>query len=48
MREAGSGIVGRRRHGGPRDGAQLADGDDGSGSTISFPELRQYSVFQVS
>ena len=42
------GIVGAGRTADLDDGAALAGGDEGSGSTISFPELRQYSVFQVS
>ena len=39
---------GRRAHRRPRRRRGLPEGGTGSGSTISFPELRQYSVFQVS
>jgi cytochrome c biogenesis protein len=46
--EVSSGIVGAERTADLADGAALADGEEGSGSTISFPELRQYSVFQVA
>jgi cytochrome c biogenesis protein len=46
--EVSSGIVGAGRTADLADGALLPEGDDGSGSTISFPELRQYSVFQVA
>jgi cytochrome c biogenesis protein len=48
MREVTAGIVGAGRTADLDDGAVLAGGDAGSGSTISFPELRQYSVFQVA
>jgi len=48
MREVSSGVVGAGRSADLADGGALADGDEGSGSTISFQELRQYSVFQVS
>jgi len=47
MREVSSGIVGAERTADLADGGALTEGDEGSGSTISFPELRQYSVFQV-
>ena len=46
--EVSSGIVGAGRTADLKDGAALDTGDEGSGSTISFPELRQYSVFLVS
>jgi len=46
--EVSSGIVGAERTADLADGAALAVGEEGSGSTISFPELRQYSVFQVA
>ena len=46
--EVSSGIVGAERTADLADGAALAEGEEGSGSTISFPELRQYSVFQVA
>ena len=42
------GIVGAGRTADLADGAALPEGEDGSGSTISFPELRQYSVLQVA
>jgi len=45
--EVSSGIVGAGRTADLADGAALAAGDAGSGATISFTELRQYSVFQV-
>jgi cytochrome c biogenesis protein len=45
--EVTSGIVGAGRTADLDDGAALAEGDVASGATISFPELRQYSVFQV-
>ncbi|MDH4112299.1 MAG: cytochrome c biogenesis protein ResB [Actinomycetota bacterium] len=48
LREVSSGIVGAGRTADLVDGRALAEGDRGSGSTISFPELRQYSVFLVS
>lgn len=48
MEEISSGIVGAGRTADLADGAALERGDEGSGSTISFPTLPQYSVFQVS
>jgi cytochrome c biogenesis protein len=47
LEEGASGIVGAGRTADLSDGGALAAGDRGSGATISFPELRQYSVFQV-
>jgi cytochrome c biogenesis protein len=46
MRKAGQGVVGAGQTVDLRTGGVVADG--GSGLTISFPELRQYSVLQVS
>lgn len=48
LEEVSSGIVGAGRTADLADGAALPEGEEGSGSTISFPELRQYSVFQVA
>ena len=48
MRETETGIVGAGRTADLQTGSQLAVGDEGSGVTMTFPELRQYSVFQVS
>ena len=50
MREVSAGIVGAERTADLGGGASLAEGDaeSGSGSTISFQELREYSVFQVA
>jgi cytochrome c biogenesis protein len=50
LEEVSSGIVGAGRTADLADGAALPEGGtgSGSGSTISFPELRQYSVFQVA
>ena len=48
MREVAAGIVGAGRTADLGDGAALTGSDAGSGSAISFPELRQYSVFQVT
>jgi cytochrome c biogenesis protein len=48
LEEVSNGIVGAGRTADLADGAALPEGDSGSGSTISFPELRQYSVFQVA
>ena len=48
MRQVSSGIVGAGRTADLEGGDLLAEGEAGSGSTISFPELRQYSVFQVA
>jgi cytochrome c biogenesis protein len=45
--EVSSGILGAGRTVDLADGAALSQGDRGSGATMSFPELRQYSVFQV-
>jgi cytochrome c biogenesis protein len=45
--EVSSGILGAGRTVDLADGAALSEGDRGSGATMSFPELRQYSVFQV-
>jgi cytochrome c biogenesis protein len=47
LEEVSSGIVGAGRTSDLADGQALPAGDVGSGSTISFPSLRQYSVFQV-
>jgi cytochrome c biogenesis protein len=46
--EVSSGIVGAGRTADLSGGGVLDAGDAGSGSTISFPQLRQYSVFLVS
>ena len=46
--EVSTGIVGAGRTADLTDGLALPEGEEGSGSTISFPELRQYSVFLVS
>ena len=46
--EVSTGILGAGRSADLADGSELGSGETGSGSTISFPELRQYSVFQVS
>ena len=46
--EVSMGIVGAGRTADLTDGLALPEGEEGSGSTISFPELRQYSVFLVS
>jgi cytochrome c biogenesis protein len=48
LEEVSSGIVGAGRSADLADGAAVPEGGAGSGSTISFPELRQYSVFQVA
>lgn len=48
MRQVSSGIVGAGRTADLEGGDLLAEGEEGSGSTISFAELRQYSVFQVA
>ena len=48
MDEVSSGILGAGRTADLADGAMIEAGAEGSGSTISFPALRQYSVFQVS
>ena len=48
MRETGSGLMGADWTVDLETGTQLDAGDRGSGATMSFPELRQYSVFQVS
>ena len=48
MRQVSSGIVGAGRTADLEGGGALAGGEPGSGSTISFAELRQYSVFQVA
>jgi cytochrome c biogenesis protein len=48
LEEVSSGIVGAGRTADLTDGAAVPEGGAGSGSTISFPELRQYSVFQVA
>jgi cytochrome c biogenesis protein len=48
MEEVSSGILGAGRTADLADGAMLDAGTEGSSSTISFPALRQYSVFQVS
>jgi hypothetical protein len=48
MRQTGSGIVGADRTIDLETGTQLQPGERGSGTTMSFPALPQYSVFQVS
>ena len=48
MRKAGQGVVGAAQTVDLRTGKVVTDGASASGLTISFPELRQYSVFQVS
>jgi cytochrome c biogenesis protein len=48
MRRAGSGVVGAGQTIDLRSGDALAEGAASSELTISFPELRQYSVLQVS
>jgi cytochrome c biogenesis protein len=48
MRKAGQGVVGAGQTVDLRTAKALADGSSPSGLTISFPELRQYSVLQVS
>ncbi len=48
MRKAGEGVVGAEQTVDLRTGVALADGETPTGLTISFPELRQYSVLQVS
>lgn len=48
LEEVATGIVGAGRTADLNDGSAVPAGEPGSGSTISFPELRQYSVFLVS
>jgi cytochrome c biogenesis protein len=48
MRRTAKGLVGEGLAGDLTSGRQLSSGDPSSGSTISFPALGQYSVFQVS
>jgi cytochrome c biogenesis protein len=48
MRKTGEGIVGAGQTVDLRTGEAVADDASPSGLTISFPELRQYSVLQVS
>ena len=48
MRKTGKGVVGAGQTVDLRTGKALADGASPPGLTISFPELRQYSVLQVS
>jgi cytochrome c biogenesis protein len=48
MRMAGQGIVGAGQTVDLRTGEALAEGASPSGLTISFPELRQYTVLQVN
>jgi cytochrome c biogenesis protein len=48
MRRAGRGVVGAGQTVDLRTGDALAEGASPPSLTISFPELRQYSVFQVS
>jgi cytochrome c biogenesis protein len=48
MRQAGRGVVGAGQTVDLRTGEAPAEAAAPSGLTISFPELRQYSVFQVS
>lgn len=48
MRRSGQGVVGAGQTVDLRTGDALAEGVAPSGLTISFPELRQYSVLQVS
>jgi cytochrome c biogenesis protein len=47
MRRTAKGLVGEGFSGDLTNGRQLAPGDAGSGSTLAFQGLRQYSVFQV-
>jgi len=48
MRKAGEGVVGAGQTVDLRTGVALEGGPEPPGLTISFPELRQYSVLQVS
>jgi cytochrome c biogenesis protein len=48
MRKAGEGVVGAGQTVDLRTGGALEEGVTPAGLTISFPELRQYSVLQVS
>jgi cytochrome c biogenesis protein len=48
MERGATGIVGAERTTDLGSGRLLDEGDRGSGVSMSFPELRQYSVFQVS
>lgn len=48
MTETSSGIMPAEGTVDLETGTRLEAGDQGSGTTMSFPELRQYSVFQVS
>ena len=48
MEETSSGIMPAEGTVDLETGTRLEGGDQGSGTTMSFPELRQYSVFQVS
>ena len=48
MRRGPRGVVGAGQTLDLRTGKPITVSDPGSGFTISFPELRQYSVFQVS
>jgi cytochrome c biogenesis protein len=48
MRKAGEGVVGAEQTVDLRTGVALEEGATPTGLTISFPELRQYSVLQVS
>ena len=48
MRKAGEGVVGAGQTVDLRTGVALEGGTEPAGLTISFPELRQYSVLQVS
>ncbi|HEX7246871.1 MAG TPA: cytochrome c biogenesis protein ResB [Actinomycetota bacterium] len=48
MRRVSAGIVGGGRSADLETGAPIDDAGGGSGSTIAFRELRQYSVFQVA
>jgi cytochrome c biogenesis protein len=48
MRKTARGIVGGGRAADLGTGVQLDPGQTGDGLTMSFPDLRQYSVFQVT
>lgn len=48
MEVIGSGIVRAEGRADLVEGTSLQTGERGSGTTIAFPKLRQYSVFQVS
>jgi cytochrome c biogenesis protein len=48
MTQVSEGFLGAGRSADLADGAALGAGEVRSGSTISFPDMREYSVFQVS